>query len=92
MKTFFFFLWSLTPTLRAKLLGSPPKIICAPETRYSGARPATMLTKPTKSGQPNKLTLSIMPTLPAITNKKQPFKNSFVLKRRTTLDMQKSVN
>ena len=66
MKTFFFFLWSLTPTLRAKLLGSPPKIICAPETRYSGARPATMLTKPTKSGQPNKLTLSIMPTLPAM--------------------------
>ena len=64
MKTFFFF-WPLTPTLRAKLLCGFPKMVFVPNVRNTGTGPSTgaMLTKPTKSTQPKKLPVPIMPSL-----------------------------
>ena len=61
----FFFLWFLTPTLMAKLLCVFPKLFMPPKraTLTANLLPAAMLTKPTKSAQPNKLTVSIMLTL-----------------------------
>ena len=43
----------------------PSKNCSCPQARYTGAglTTGTMLTKPTKSAQPNKLTVSITPTL-----------------------------
>ena len=63
-----------------------------PQARYTGALPTTtMPTKPTQFALPNKLTVSITPTLPAlpavptdltcyayITNKKQRLNYNFV--------------
>ena len=68
MKHFFLIFWSLTLTFRAKLLCTPPKIAYAPQVRYIGAGPTTgtMLTKPSKSVQPNKLIVSILPILPSL--------------------------
>ena len=68
MKKFFLLFWSLTLLLRAKLLCTPQKIVYAPQARYTGAGPAigTMLTKSTKNAQPNKLIVSIVPTLPSL--------------------------
>ena len=66
----------------------------SPQARYFGAGPTAMPTEPTKSAQPNKLIVSIMPTLlvlPATptmptdlacyaytANKKQPLNYRFV--------------
>ena len=65
MKTFSSFLGLSTPNLRAKLLCALPKIVYALKARNTGSGPTTgiMLTKLTKSPQPNKLTVSIMPPL-----------------------------
>ena len=64
MKTFYF-LWSLAPTLRVKLLCTLTKIVYASKARNPGTGSTTgvMLTKPTKSAQPTKLTASIKPFL-----------------------------
>ena len=60
MKNFSFLV--LNPDLRAKLLCTFPNSAYAPKARYTGAGPTTgtMLTKPTKSAQPNMLTMSFM--------------------------------
>ena len=64
----FFLFWCLTLNLRAKLLCSPPKSVYTPQARHTGAGPTTgtMLTKPTKSAQPNKLIVSFVPALPSL--------------------------
>ena len=61
----FFFLWSLTPTLRAKSLSALAKFVYTHKAHNTGAKPttSTMLTTPIKSAQANELTVSIMPTL-----------------------------
>ena len=65
---FFLLFWSLILNLRVKLLCTPPKIVYAPQARYTVAGPTTgtILTKPTKSAHPNKLIVSIVPTLPSL--------------------------
>ena len=62
---FFFILWSLTPTLSAKLLCVLPKIVYVLKVHNTGSKPTTgtVLTKPAKSAQSNKLSVFIMPTL-----------------------------
>ena len=93
-------------TLRAKLLCPPPKIVYTPQMRYTAARPTTgtMLTKPTKSTQPNKLIVFIVPTMPSlpaiptdlacyayIRKKIQSLNYSFVV-GLATLNVQKTLN
>ena len=80
--------------------GAPPKNVYAPQACYPGAGSIAMPTKPTKSAQPNELTVYVMPTLPAVpaiptmptdlicyayvTNKKQPLNYNFVADLRYT--------
>ena len=65
---FLLLFWSLTLTLRAKLLCTPPEIVYALQVRYTdaGSTTGTMLTKPSKSAQPNKQIVPIVPTLPSL--------------------------
>ena len=64
MKTFFFFL-VFNPDFEDKITLCPSKNCLRPQACKTGAGPTTgtVLTKPTKSAQPSKLTVCIMPTL-----------------------------
>ena len=68
MKTFFSFILVFNPEFEGKITLHPSKNCLCPQARYTVAGPTTgtILTKPTKSAHPNKLIVSIVPTLPSL--------------------------